>query len=460
MLPGNKDFLKLNKYFKSDLMKHNKKISENFIINKYYNLAKDQLSKINRSITGKGTLKLLKIIKKDFKELKIYKIRSGTKVFDWKVPPEWNVIEAYVIDKYNNKIIDFKKNNLHLIGYSVPINKNISKKKLISHLYSLPNQPNAIPYLTSYYQKNWGFCITENQKNKIKKKYNSNDIFKIVINSSLNSNGHLNYGELVLNGKSRQEILISTYICHPSMANDELSGTIIAMCLIKYFKKLKDLDKTIRFIFVPETIGSITYLSKNLNKLKKNLIAGYNLTCIGDEKNHSCLLSKYENTQADFSLIDAYKKLKIKYKKFSFLKRGSDERQYNSPGIDLPIASIFRSKYGEYPEYHTSLDNFELVTKKGLKGGYKVAKTAINIVLKKIIPINLIKCEPQMGKRGLYPMVSKKNNKLKTITRHYMNFLQFADGKNDIKKISKCINLNVNSTLKIYDILKKHKIVL
>jgi len=440
-------------------MRKNFNFSDKKIISDYYNLAKTELSQINRSITGKGTLKLLNIIKKDFKDLKICKIRSGEKIFDWKVPSEWNVSAAYVVDKYDKKIINLDNNNLHLLGYSMPINKIISKRKLITHLYSLPNQPNAIPYLTSYYQKNWGFCVTDKQKKNIIKKYNSIDKFKVVINSSFNNQGYLNYGELLLKGKSKQEILISTYICHPSMANDELSGTIASMSLIKYYKNFKELNKSLRFIFVPETIGSIAYLSKNLNYLKSNLIAGYNLTCIGDEKKHSCMLSKYRNTQADYSLMEAYKKLNIKYKEYNFLKRGSDERQFNSPGIDLPIASIFRSKYGEFPEYHTSLDNFELVTKKGLIGGFKVAKTAINLVLKKIIPINLVLCEPQMGKRGLYPMVSKKDNTLKKITRHYMNFLQYSDGKNDLEIISKIINLDKNMTLKIYNILKKHKLV-
>ena len=202
------------------------------------------------------------------KDLKICKIRSGEKIFDWKVPSEWNVSAAYVVDKYDKKIINLDNNNLHLLGYSMPINKIISKRKLITHLYSLPNQPNAIPYLTSYYQKNWGFCVTDKQKKNIIKKYNSIDKFKVVINSSFNNQGYLNYGELLLKGKSKQEILISTYICHPSMANDELSGTIASMSLIKYYKNFKELNKSLRFIFVPETIGSIAYLSKNLNYLK------------------------------------------------------------------------------------------------------------------------------------------------------------------------------------------------
>ena len=292
---------------------------------------------------------------------------------------------------------------------------------------------------------------------KFQKKYKDTDKFKVVIDSSLNKRGKLNYGEIFLKGKSKQEILISTYICHPSLANNELSGPIVSLALIKYFSKFKRLNKSIRFIFIPETIGSITFLSRNLNNLKKNLIGGYNLSCIGDDRQYSCMLSKYENTLADIALIESFKKLKINYKIYSFLKRGSDERQYNSPGIDLPIASIFRSKYGEYPEYHTSLDNFKLVTKSGIYGGFKVAKTAIRILSNKIIPINRILCEPQMGKRGLYSNLSTKN--VNIFSRRLMNFLQYSDGKNDLFKISKLIKLKMSEVLKIYKILKKEKLV-
>ena len=279
----------------------------------------------------------------------------------------------------------------------------------------------------------------------------------MVIDSNLNSNGYLNYGELVLKGKSKQEILISTYICHPSMANNELSGPIVAMSLINHFKKIKNLEKTIRFIFIPETIGSIVYINKNLTYLKKNIIGGFNLTCIGDERQHSCMFSKYKNSPSDESLMQAYKKLKLKYKVYSFLERGSDERQYNSPGVDLPISSIFRTKYGQYPEYHTSLDNFNLVTLKGITGGFNVAKTAIEILLKMIIPRNKILCEPQMGKRGLYPTIStKKENE---ITKNYMSFLQYADGKNSLDKISKILKINNTQTKKIYIKLKSNNLI-
>ena len=424
---------------------------------KYYSLAKKILFPICRSLTGPGVKKTLAVIKKEFPKLKIKKIKSGTKVFDWIVPPEWSIKNAYVLDPFGKKIIDFKKNNLHLVNYSIPVNKKLKKNYLLKKIYFLKKQPNAIPYITSYYKRRWGFCVTYKQKQEIEKKYKINDQFKVVVNSKLNNKGNLNYAEIVLKGASKEEILISTYICHPSMANNELSGIVVAMSLINYFKK-KRLKKTLRFIFIPETIGSIVYLSKNLNHLKSHVIGGFNLSCIGDDRHHSCMFSKYENSPSDYAIIEAYKKLKIKkFKIYSFLERGSDERQYNSPGIDLPISSIFRSKYGKYPEYHTSLDNFELVTMKGISGGFKVAKTAVEILLNKIIPKNIILCEPQMGNRNLYPTLSTK--KSKKISKSYMDFLQYSDGKNTIEQVSKKINLNVKETKNLYNLLKKKKLV-
>ena len=426
-------------------------------IKKFYNLVQKKFYPLNRSLTGLGIKKSLNLIKKEFPKLKIIKLKSGKKVFDWKIPPEWNVSSAYIVDKHNNKIVDFKKNNLHLVGYSIPINRLLSKKELFQNLHFLKKQPNAIPYVTSYYKKRWGFCISYNQFKIIDKKYSSKDKFKVVINSNLNKRGFLSYGEIILKGKLKNEVLISTYICHPSMANNELSGPIVSMALINYFKN-KNLDKTLRFVFIPETIGSISFLSKNIKYLKKNIIGGYNLSCIGDERQHSCMFSKYGDSPSDEALVKAYKSLKIKnYKIYSFLKRGSDERQYNSPGIDLKISSIFRTKYGEYPEYHTSLDNFNLVTINGCTGGFKVARKSIEILLKSSYPKSRILCEPQMGKRGLYPTLSTKNKN--RLTKNYMNFLQYADGTNSLEKISKLIKLNFNSVKKIYIILLKNNLI-
>ena len=425
-------------------------------IKKYYNLAKFKLFPICRSITGKGIRKTLKIIKDELPELKIKSIKSGKKVFDWKIPSEWNIEKAYVLDNKNNKIIDFKKNNLHLVNYSIPINKKIKKKDLLSRLHVNKKLPNAIPYITSYYKKYWGFCCSYNQKKDIKKSYEANDTFRVVIDSSFKKNGRLNYGEIVIPGKSKQEILISTYVCHPSMANNELSGPIVSMALINFFLKKQSTSKTLRFLFIPETIGSIAYLKKNLNHLKSNVIGGYNLSCIGDNRMHSCILSKYKNSFSDLSLLETYKKFNIKYKNFSYLNwRGSDERQYNAPGIDLPITSIFRSKYASYPEYHTSLDNFDLVSVKGLEGGFMVAKNAIEILLKKIIPKSHILCEPNLGKRGLYPTISTGSRPAEDI----LNFLTYADGKNDLETISKYTNKNYSTTKKMYKFLKTKKLI-
>jgi len=424
---------------------------------KFYNIAKNSLFPINRSLTGEGVLKTLKIIKKEFPLLKIIKVKSRTKVFDWKVPDEWRVKEAYVQDMMGEKIIDFKNHNLHIVGYSMPVIKMLKKDQLLQKLHYIKNQPNAIPYITSYYKRSWGFCLSYNDLKSIDKKYNSNDSFKVVIKSSFKKNGFLNYGELVLKGSSKKEILISTYICHPSMANNELSGPTVAMGLIDYFRK-KKLKKTLRFLFIPETIGSIVFIHKNLNKLKRNTIGGFNLTCIGDERNHSCMLSKYKNSPSDEAIVEAYKKLNIKnYKIFSFLDRGSDERQFNSPGVDIPVSSIFRTKYHEYPEYHTSLDNFNLVTLKGIIGGFNVSKEAIQIMQDNIYPKFKVLCEPQISKRGLYPSLSTK--KERGLGKKYLDFLQYSDGTNSLKELAKLIELDYCDVKKINDVLLKKKLI-
>lgn len=435
---------------------------------KYLNLGK-RLFPICRSLTGKGTLKTLKILKSVVPKLQIKKIKSGTKVFDWRVPNEWNIADAYILDKNKKKIVDFKKNNLHIVNYSAPVNKIITRDKLLKKIYSLPRLPHAIPYVTSYYKKNWGFCENHYNKNQIKKVYKKNDKFKVVINSKFNIGGYLNYGEIYIKGKTKKEILISTYICHPSMANNEISGPLVAVAVSKYFLKLKSYY-SLRFIFVPETIGAISYINKNLDKMKKNIIGGYVLTCIGDNRNYSYLSSKYNNSISDIVAYETFKKLKIKFKKYSFLKRGSDERQYNSPGVNLPIGSIMRTKYGEYPEYHTSLDNFNVVNLKGLNGGFKITKEIIkNFMLKKIsqnffkirkkkknVPVASIKCEPHLSKRNLYHSV---NFGQKNLFMKYLDFIQFADGTNNLSEISEYIKIPLGETKKIYNTLKKNNLI-
>jgi aminopeptidase-like protein len=436
-----------------------------------------KLFPICRSITGNGTLETLKEIKKHLKDLKIKKIPSGKKVFDWKVPYEWNINNAFILDKNNNKIIDFKINNLHIINYSSPQKKKITKKELLKKLYFVKSFSDAIPYVTSYYKKNWGFCVTKNQFNYINKNYKNSDLFHINIDTYFKKKGYLHYGELLIPGNSKKEILISTYVCHPSMANNELSGPLLSIALAKYFKKKKRLKKSIRFIFIPETIGSIAYINANLKKIKTNILCGFVLTCVGDDKKFSILTSKYNDSYIDKLCIDAYKKMEFKVKKYSFLERGSDERQFSSPGVNLPMVSMMRSKYNTYKEYHTSKDNFDFVTASGLKKSYKIHKFVLNQLIKmnenkinlgriknfqinKKNPISTKICEPNLGKRGLYHFIGTLSNQtLKKKVASYLDFLQYADGSNDLKKISNLINNSQNETKKIYLFLKKKKLV-
>ncbi len=433
-----------------------------------------KLFKIHRSITGKGVVKTLRILKRECSNLKIKNIKSGTKVYDWKIPSEWNIKDAYVINSKGTKIIDFKRNNLHVVAYSQPIKRYVSKKELLDHLHFYKKQKNLIPYVTSFYKKYWGFCISYKDFSKIKKSYNDNDKFFVNIDSKFNKNGKLNYGELFIKGKSQKEILISTNICHPSMANNELSGPLVSIALAKYFKKnQKKLKRSIRFVFLPETIGAIGFINRNLKKMRKNIFGGYVLSCIGDEREYSYLFSKYGNSLSDRAALKAFKKLKIKFKKYNFLKSESDERRYNSPHVNLEIGSIMRSKYHSYPEYHTSADNFDLVTKKGLEGSIKLVKLAIknlqNLKItknetknlqktKKLYPIASNICDPNLGKRNLYPMISEKNNNFKD-PHTILDFLIYADGTNtlaEIKKIIKCSNIKVNY---IYKLLKNKKLI-
>ena len=246
-----------------------------------YNLC-EKLWPITRSITGSGVRETLGIIQQEIPDLTIHEVLTGTQCFDWEIPKEWNIRDAYIIDQNGNKVIDFKNSNLHVVSYSTPVNRTISLLELQQHLYSIPEQPNAIPYVTSYYQERWGFCLSENQRRALVE-----GDYQVCIDSEL-SNGSLTYGELIIPGKSKKEVFLSTYICHPSMANNELSGPTVTTYLAKWIQS-QPREYTYRIIFIPETIGSITYLSKNQQKLKENVSAGFNITCVGDDNAYSFL---------------------------------------------------------------------------------------------------------------------------------------------------------------------------
>jgi len=406
---------------------------------------------ICRSITGPGIKSSLNYFERLVPNFRRVKFRSGIKVFDWKVPNEWHIKDSYIQDiETKRKYAEFKTNNLHVLNFSSPINKIVRKKELFNHLYSLKKQPNAIPYVTSYYKKKWGFCISENERKKLKK-----EKYKVFINSKFKK-GTLDLTHALFPGKSKKEIFFSSYLCHPSMANNELSGPTVLSELAKYIEKKTKLRFSYRFVILPETIGSICYVKKFFKTLKKRIICGFNISCVGDNGPYSIVETRSGNTLADFSLKEIIKNKK-NFKRYSYLGRGSDERQYCAPGIDLPVCGFSRSKYGEYAQYHTSLDNLNFISEKGLKSSFKTLKKIIDLFENDYswytFPKTNFKCEPNLGKRNLYYNTSQKENYKKLSIRK--NLITYSDGNKNLKQISKIINQPIKNILKELKILVK-----
>ena len=419
--------------------------------NEIHQFAKE-LWPLNRSITGEGVRETLRKISKHLPKLKIQSVPSGTGVFDWSVPKEWSVKEGYIVTPSGKKICDFSKNNLHLVGYSVPFEGSLNFAELKKHLHTIPDKPKAIPYVTSYYEKTWGFCLTQEEFDTLE-----NGTYKVVINSTL-FDGELNYGELFLKGKCDKEIFLSTYICHPSMANNELSGTTVVTFLAKWLQELRETDYSYRIIFIPETIGSITYLSRNYKDMKSKIFAGFNVSCVGDDRAYSFLPSRNGKTISDLIAKHVLKWTDPNFIEYSWFDRGSDERQYCAPGIDLPIASILRTKYGRYPEYHTSLDNLEnVVTPKGLDGGYWVIRKAIEAIEKNKKYKVTVLCEPQMGRRKLYSTLAPNIRDEKVWLM--MNFISLCDGENSLLEIAERLNVQIWSLYDIVNTLIAHSLI-
>ena len=413
----------------------------------------DKLFPICRSITGNGVRKTLQTLQALCPSMTMHEVPTGTQVFDWTVPKEWNIRDAWIKNSSGKKILDFHKTNLHVMGYSLPVDKNVQLQELLALIHTQPDQPDAIPYVTSYYKERYGFCMSQNQKDALPE-----DLYHIHIDSEL-KDGSLTYGEILIpstEGKE-EEIFLSTYVCHPSMANNELSGPVVTIHLAKWLLEKKQRRYRYRIIFIPETIGAITYLSQHLPDMKKCVRAGFNLSCVGDDRTYSYIASRYGNTLADKVAKNVLSFCYPEYKHYSFLQRGSDERQYNAPGVDLPICAVCRSKYGEYPEYHTSKDDMGLISPSGLQGAYEVYRDMIEALEYNDYYQVQCLCEPQLGKRGLYPTISQKGSydEVKSMT----NFIAYADGTNDLMDISSIIGVPVSQLIPVVDKLLKEGLV-
>jgi aminopeptidase-like protein len=382
---------------------------------------------ICRSITGNGFRETLRQLQAHI-PLTLHEVPTGTPVFDWTVPKEWNIKDAYIKNSQGERVIDFQKSNLHVVNYSIPVQATLTLAELKNHLFTLPDRPDWIPYRTSYYKESWGFCLSHRQFLEL-----TEDEYEVCIDSALEP-GHLTYGEYYLPGEREDEILISCHACHPSLCNDNLSGVAISTLLAKHWSDISR-RYSYRFIFIPVTIGSITWLSRNeanVSRIKHGLV----MTCMGDPGKSTYKKTRQGNAEIDRAVLHVLQHSGQDYEIIDFIPYGYDERQYCSPGFNLPVGCLMRTPNNQFPEYHTSADNLDFVQPQSLADSFAKCLAALSILETNQTYINQNpKCEPQLGKRGLYRSVgSSPSTGIDEMAMLWV--LNFSDGQHSLLEIA------------------------
>lgn len=386
-----------------------------------------ELYPICRSITGDGVRETLRRIGGRI-PLQISEVPTGTRVFDWTIPKEWNIRDAYVKDAQGTRVIDFRKSNLHVLNYSVPVHRTMTLAELRPHLFTLPDRPDWIPYKTSYYEERWGFCLTQRALDAL-----DDGEYEVVIESSLEP-GHLTYGECVLPGTTDDEILISCHVCHPSLCNDNLSGIAVATALAQQISA-RPRRHTYRFLFLPGTIGAITWLARNesaAHRIKHGLV----IANVGDPGQMHYKRSRQGDAPIDRAVLRTLERSGRPYTVTDFSPDGYDERQYCSPGFNLAVGSLTRTPFGRYAQYHTSADDLRFVQPEALEDSLRTYITVLETLDRDRYYVNLNpKCEPQLGKRGLYGTVGG-NVERREVERAMLWVLNFSDGRHSLFDIA------------------------
>ena len=408
-----------------------------------------ELYPICRSITGNGVRQTLQIIQRRI-PLSIHEVPSGTQVFDWTVPKEWNIRDAFIKNSQGEKVVDFAKSNLHVVSYSVPFQGKLSLKELRQHLFTLPERPQWVPYRTSYYKESWGFCLSHEQLLRMPQ-----DDYEVLIDSSL-QDGHLTYGEYYLAGQTPDEVLLSCHVCHPSLCNDNLSGIALMVGLFKYLRR-KNRRYSYRFLFIPGTIGSITWLALNEARVS-SIKHGIVVAGVGDKGGFTYKRSRRGDAEIDRVFSYVLRNSSDDSNIIDFHPYGYDERQFCSPGFNLSVGCVMRTPFGQYPEYHTSADNIEFISRQALSDSFAKCVSALEILESNKAYVNQNpKCEPQLGKRGLYHAIGGGAGQINQLALLWV--LNLSDGQHTLLDIAGRSGLDFQSLRSAADALFAHDLL-